>query len=57
MVSWLDLGKVEVMARIRLNGTDCGIAWKPPYRVDITRAARAGKTSWRSTWSTSGSTG
>ena len=39
----LDLGKVEVMARIRLNGRDCGIAWKPPYGVDITRAARLGK--------------
>lgn len=39
----LDLGKVEVMARVRLNGTDCGIAWKPPYRVDISRAAHAGK--------------
>jgi hypothetical protein len=28
---------------VRLNGTDCGIAWKPPYRVDITRAVRPGK--------------
>jgi hypothetical protein len=39
---FLDLGAVEVMARIRLNGKDCGIAWKPPYRVDITDAIRAG---------------
>ncbi|HPA18422.1 MAG TPA: glycosyl hydrolase [Verrucomicrobiae bacterium] len=39
----LDLGRVEVMARVRLNGIECGIAWKPPYRVDITRAARPGK--------------
>jgi hypothetical protein len=39
---FLDLGAVEVMARVRLNGKDCGIAWKPPYRVDITDAVRAG---------------
>ena len=39
---FLDLGAVEVMARVRVNGQDCGIAWKPPYRVDISTAARAG---------------
>lgn len=38
----LDLGAVEVMARVRCNGKDCGIAWKPPYLVDITGALRAG---------------
>jgi hypothetical protein len=38
----LDLGVVEVMARVRLNGRECGIAWKPPYLIDITGAARAG---------------
>jgi (4-O-methyl)-D-glucuronate---lignin esterase len=38
----LDLGRVEVMARVRLNGKDCGIAWKPPYRVDIRHALKAG---------------
>jgi hypothetical protein len=30
------------MARVRLNGKDCGIAWKPPYLADITAAIRAG---------------
>lgn len=40
---FLDLGNVEVMARVGLNGEECGIAWKPPYRVDITRALRAGR--------------
>jgi len=39
---FLDLGSIEVMARVRLNGKDCGIAWKPPYLVDITDAVRAG---------------
>lgn len=39
----LDLGSVEVMARVRVNGKACGVAWKPPYAVDITAAARAGE--------------
>ena len=38
----LDLGSLEVMARVWLNGKECGVAWKPPYLVDITAAARAG---------------
>jgi hypothetical protein len=40
---YLDLGRVEVLARVRLNGTDLGLLWKPPYRVDITGAARPGR--------------
>ena len=38
----LDLGRVEVMARVRVNGKDCGILWKPPYCMDITDAVKAG---------------
>ncbi len=39
---YLDLGNVQVMARVRLNGQNLGILWKPPYRVDITPAAKSG---------------
>ena len=31
------------MARVTLNGKDCGITWKPPYRVDISHALRPGQ--------------
>ncbi|MBL9135695.1 MAG: hypothetical protein JNK85_07500, partial [Verrucomicrobiales bacterium] len=38
----LDLGRVQVMARVKLNGHDLGTLWKPPYTVDITERARNG---------------
>jgi len=41
----LDLGAVEVIASVKVNGTDCGIAWKKPYRVDVTDAVKPGKNS------------
>ncbi len=41
----LDLGKVRVMARVKLNGKDLGTLWKPPFTLDITDAAKAGKNS------------
>jgi hypothetical protein len=39
----LDLGSVEVMAEVRLNGKDLGILWKSPYQVDVTTALQPGE--------------
>jgi hypothetical protein len=39
----LDLGAVKNLAEVSLNGRDLGILWKPPFRVDISGAARAGE--------------
>jgi hypothetical protein len=38
----LDLGKVAVMAEVKLNGKDLGILWKPPFRVEVTDALKPG---------------
>ena len=39
----LDLGRVEVVAEIAVNGTSAGVVWKEPYRVDITQLVRPGE--------------
>ena len=41
----LSLGRVANVATVRVNGKACGIAWTPPYQVDITSAlvARANR--------------
>jgi hypothetical protein len=38
----LDLGGVNVMAQVRLNGHDLGTLWKPPFRIDISKVAQPG---------------
>ena len=38
----LDLGGVEVIAQVKVNGHDCGILWHSPYVVDVTDQLRAG---------------
>ena len=40
--TFLDLGDVQVMAAVKLNGRDLGIAWHRPYRVELTPAAHPG---------------
>lgn len=41
----LDLGRVEVIAEVRLNGKLVVTLWKPPYRVDVTDVVRPGANS------------
>lgn len=35
----LDLGEVNVMARVKVNGREVGIVWKPPYQLDVSKVA------------------
>ena len=39
----LDLGRVEIMADVKLNGKDLGTLWKAPYRIDVTGLLKPGK--------------
>ncbi len=41
--TWLDLGDVQVMAQVKLNGRDLGTLWHPPFRVNLTKALQAGR--------------
>lgn len=40
--TWLDLGEVNNIASVKLNGRECGVAWTAPYRVEITGALKKG---------------
>ena len=39
----LDLGDVAEIARVRINGRDRGILWKPPFTLDVTTALKPGR--------------
>ncbi|PRY35504.1 F5/8 type C domain-containing protein [Spirosoma oryzae] len=38
----LDLGEVKNLAEVIVNGKNVGIAWKKPFRLDISEAVKAG---------------
>jgi hypothetical protein len=40
---WLDLGGVGDLAEVTVNGNAAGIAWKPPFRLDITPLLHPGE--------------
>jgi beta-galactosidase/beta-glucuronidase len=40
---WLDLGEVKNLAEVLVNGQSVGIAWKTPFRVNISKAIHAGE--------------
>jgi hypothetical protein len=40
---WLDLGDVKNLAEVTVNGKALGIAWKAPYRLDVTSAMKPGE--------------
>jgi hypothetical protein len=39
----LDLGKLNDIANLRINGKDAGVLWNPPYKADITPLLQAGE--------------
>ncbi|HTL71986.1 MAG TPA: glycosyl hydrolase, partial [bacterium] len=39
---WLDLGAVKNFVEVSVNGHDFGVLWKPPFRVNVTSAAKPG---------------
>lgn len=41
--TFLDLGKVMVMAKVKINGKYAGGAWTSPYRVNVTELLTEGK--------------
>lgn len=43
MKGWLELGTVDALAQVRLNGKDLGVVWTAPWKVEVTGALKAGR--------------
>ena len=43
--TYLDLGVVHDMARVRLNGKDLGVVWCAPWRIEVTGIIKVGDNS------------
>lgn len=39
----LHFGNIQEMARVKINGQDCGIIWAPPYQLDVSDHLQAGE--------------
>jgi hypothetical protein len=39
----LDLGNVRVMAEVVVNGTNLGVLWKKPFRIELSDTVKAGE--------------
>jgi alpha-L-rhamnosidase len=44
---YLDLGEVNISAKVILNGVDLGVIWRKPFRVDISKALKKGNNDLR----------
>lgn len=44
---FLDLGALKNLAEVTLNGRNLGVLWRPPWRVEVTGALRAGRNELR----------
>jgi hypothetical protein len=40
---YLDLGELNNVAEVRVNGKDLGVLWAKPFRVDISGAGKTGR--------------
>jgi hypothetical protein len=40
---WLDLGDVENIAKVAVNGKDLGMVWKTPFQINVTDAIVPGR--------------
>jgi hypothetical protein len=40
---WLDLGVVKNLAEVAINGKSLGIAWNPPFRINLKDALKQGE--------------